>query len=341
MADVRSALNQNRNCEERSTKTLQVIAPGKSVVVDVPTPEPGPNQVVLRVDAVTTCPQWDLHLRHDEPMFVGHKFHYPYTLGQPGHEATGVIAAVGSDVQNVAVGDRVSAWRDPGHGPAGCYAQYALLEADHVIAVPPELPATATASLELAMCVGAAFLVLKSMDAIRDRRFAVVGLGPAGLIALQMAKAEGAREVIGFDVAEKRRELALTIGADATYDPRTAPADQFPARPARPSIDCGIDCVGAKASVEWLMDHTLDVAALFGVQREPYTFDLRHYIGLRLCGYPGHSKEAARYATDLIGSGKLHLEPLITHELPLERYDEGIALLERQEAIKICFRPWE
>ena len=321
-------------------KALHVLAPGRSEVVFVPTPTPGPNQVVVRVEAVTTCPQWDLHLRHDEPMFVGHSFHYPYTLGQPGHEATGTIAAVGADVEGFAVGDRVSAWRDPGHSKPGCYAQFALLEADSVIEVSPDLPATATASLELAMCVGASFLLLRSMDVIRDRDFAVVGLGPAGLIAVQMAKAEGARTVVGFDLAPSRRDLALALGADASYDPRTTSAEQFPARPAKPTIQSGIDCVGAKTTVEWLMDHTSDVVALFGVQREPYTFDLRHYMGLRLCGYPGHSKAAARYAADLIAQRTVRLEPLVTHELPLERYDEGIALLERQEAIKICFRPW-
>ena len=93
------------------------------------------------------------------------------------------------------------------------------------------------------------------------------------------------------------------------------------------------------------MDRTADVVALFGVQREEYTFAPRHWIGkrggLRLCGYPGHSREAAEYAVGLITRGSLDLAPLTTHELPLERYMEGIGLLEQQQAIKICFRPWQ
>ena len=72
-------------------KALQVIAPEDFEIREVPVPIPGPGEVLLRVNAVTTCPQWDLHLRHNEPMFLGHQFHYPYALGQPGHEATGVI----------------------------------------------------------------------------------------------------------------------------------------------------------------------------------------------------------------------------------------------------------
>jgi threonine dehydrogenase-like Zn-dependent dehydrogenase len=325
-------------------KLLQVIAPGESVVLDVPVPTPGLGEVLMRVDAVTTCPQWDLHLRHDEPMFVGHTFRYPYTPGQPGHEATGEIAAIGAGVTGVAVGDRVSAWRDPGHDRVGCYAQYVVLDAANVIAVPADLDAVATASLELAMCVGASFVMLRDMHAVQGRRFGVMGLGPAGLIATQMALAEGATEVVGFDFAPARRELALALGATAVFDPRDDLAARFPVRPHATTIDCAIDCVGAKASVEYIMDRTADVVALFGVQREPYTFDIRHYHGagggLRLCGYPGHSRAAAEYAVDLLERRLLDLQPLATHEMPLERYNEGILLLEQQAAIKICFRPW-
>ena len=296
----------------------------------------------MRVEAVTTCPQWDLHLRHNEPMFPGHPFKYPYAVGQPGHEATGIIEAVGADVTHVKPGDRVSAWRDPGHQVPGCYAQFVILKADGVIPVPAELPFEATASVELAMCVAATFLVLKSMDAIRGRRFGVMGLGPAGLIAMQIARAEGAREVIGFDFSAKRGEYACSLGLDAYYDPREDLATKVPALPNKPTMATAIDCVGAKSAIEFLMDHTSDVVALFGVQREPVSFGPRHFgSGLRLCGYPGHSYAAAEYAVNLIREGKLNLVPLATVNLPLERYNDGIAMLEKQDAIKICFRPWE
>jgi threonine dehydrogenase-like Zn-dependent dehydrogenase len=128
---------------------------------------------------------------------------------------------------------------------------------------------------------------------------------------------------------------------DAAFDPRDDLSASFPARPASPTIDAGIDCVGAKRSVEFLMDRVRDTLALFGVQREEYTFAPRHYLHLRLCGYPGHSRAAAEYAAGLIEAGKLDLAPLVTHHLPLLRYAEGVDLLERQEAIKICFHPWD
>jgi threonine dehydrogenase-like Zn-dependent dehydrogenase len=321
-------------------KILQVTAPREFAILDVPIPTPGPGQVLIRISAVTTCPQWDLHLRHDEPMFVGHRFHYPYPAGQPGHEATGVIEAVGPDVTDLAPGDRVSAWRDAGHHVLGCYAQYVAHDAPNVIKVPAWPSDQALAPLELAMCVGTCFRMLGEMDAVRGRRFGVVGLGPAGMVAVQMAVAEGASEVYGFDPIAPRRELALSIGASACLDPTTDISSQFPMRTAGEGLDCGIDCVGARASVQFLMDHTLDAVALFGVQREEYTYSL-HHGGIRLCGYKGHSRASAEYAVDLIRQGKLDLQPLVSHSLPLERYGEGIDLLEERQATKVCFLPWE
>jgi threonine dehydrogenase-like Zn-dependent dehydrogenase len=100
-----------------------------------------------------------------------------------------------------------------------------------------------------------------------------------------------------------------------------------------------VDCVGAKQSVEFAMDATEDVVALFGVQRQGYTYAPRHGR-LRLCGYKGHFRGSAEYAVDLIQRGKLDLAPLVTHDLPLEGYDEGMELLEARQAIKLCYWPW-
>ncbi len=89
------------------------------------------------------------------------------------------------------------------------------------------------------------------------------------------------------------------------------------------------------------MDVTLETVALFGVQRQDYAFAARHYRspGLKLCGYPGHHREAAEYALKKITSGELRLDKLITHYKEFEEYDEVVRLLKEQEAIKVCFKP--
>lgn len=321
-------------------KILQITAPGQSTILDVPIPEPQAGEVLVRVEAITTCVQWDLHCNHDEPMFLGHKFFYPYTPGRPGHECVGWIEAVGVGVTNVAVGDRVACWRDQGESFQGAYAHYYLNPAPNVIRVPEGLPAQALAPIEMAMCIATVFRMLEGMDALAGRTCGIVGLGPAGLIALQMARAAGATEVFGFDPVAARRELAVTLGADACFDSTTDLSALFPARPAGPRLQTTVDCVGAKQTVEFAMDLTSDVVALFGVQREDFTFAPRH-ASLTLCGYKGHFFESAEYAVKLIEQGKLDLSSLSTVNLPLERYHEGIARLERREAIKVCYWPWE
>lgn len=320
-------------------KILQIGRYPDVTLLDVPAPEAGPGQVVMRVLGVATCPQWDLHLRHDQPMFAGHSFVYPYTPGQPGHEATGTVAAVGEGVTDLKVGDRVSAWRDAGHDRWGCYAEHVLMDAANVIRVPDGLPVEATASVELAMCVGATMLLLRTMGGLGGARVGINGLGPAGLVAAQMARAEGASRVVGFDPHAGRRRLAAERWLDEVYDPTSDLDDTIPLRHVRPVLDVIVDCVGAKRSVEWAMDHASSRVALFGVQREDYTYAPRHYGGLSLIGYPGHSRDAAAYAVSLIADGRLDLVPLITHTMPLADYQRGIDLLEEQQAIKVLFVP--
>ncbi|MDR3710407.1 MAG: zinc-binding dehydrogenase [Capsulimonadaceae bacterium] len=314
------------------------IGEGREVqLLDRPIPQPGPGEALVKIEAVTTCPQWDLHLRHNSPMFEGHRFHYPYAIGQPGHEASGVAAKLGDGVKSLNVGDRVSVWRDGGYG---CYAQYAVVPERDIIRIPGSVSFVGAAPIELAMCVGVTFLMLREMDALRGKRVAVMGLGPAGLVALQMARAEGASQVIGFDLSPERMALALKIGADDAINTREASPARFPSRPTLPSLDTSIDCVGAKGTIEWLMDRTIDTVAVFGVLREEVAFASRHWAGLRLCGYRPHCREAAEYAVDLIERGLLDLEPLVTHRMRLEDYAEAVDLLEQQKAIKVCFEPW-
>ena len=77
------------------------------------------------------------------------------------------------------------------------------------------------------------------------------------------------------------------------------------------------------------------------MQHEDYMFVVRYYLDLVLCGYPPHSREADDYALQLVESGALDLELLITHHLPMTQYRMGIDLLEKQDAIKVSFNPWQ
>jgi threonine dehydrogenase-like Zn-dependent dehydrogenase len=319
-------------------KSLQIIAPGRAEWRDTPIPEPGEGEVLIKVLGVTTCPHWDMHLMDGVPMFPGRPLHYPYTPGQPGHEAMGEVVAFGAGVTGFPIGQRVAAWRDAGHQHAGCYAQYAVLSQENLIAIPKDLPPAAIASLELAMCVQVTFDQLAQLDAVRGTRFGVSGLGPAGLVALQLAIAHGVSEVVGIDPLLDRRELARELGADQAL----APEDDalLAGRTGPLALDAAIDCTGLKASIEFLMDRTRHIVAIFGVLREDVAFGARHWSGLALLGYGSHNRGAAERALGFVRAGQLRLDPLVTHALPFTRYEEGIALLRARKAIKVLFLPW-
>jgi len=321
-------------------KTLQIESPGNAVWTDVSTPEPGPGEVLVKVLGVTTCPHWDLHIMDGEPMFPGHKLDYPYLPGQPGHEATGEVVALGPGVQALEVGDRVVAWQDTGQPRPGFYAQFNAFPEVSLLKIPDRLRIEAIASLELAMCVQVTFDQVTAQGGLEGKRVALSGLGPAGLVAVQMARAYGAEEIVCLDPVDTRHELARTLGATRVEKPEDA---LFPAgRSGDRAFDLGIDLTGVPPSIEFLMDRTRETVAIFGVLRQEVRFGFRHLFGpgLTLMGYGNHNRGAADRALQLVEAGKLDLEALVTETMGLERYAEGVELLRRKEAIKILFTPW-
>lgn len=320
-------------------KALQYLAKGRPEIVELPMPVPGEGQVLLKVRGVATCPHWDLHIMDGISMVPGGTVEYPYTPGQPGHEAMGEIVALGPASKPFSIGAKAALWQDQAGAKQGCYADYVVADIANLLLIPDSLAPEQIASLELAMCVQVSFDQIAHVKSLEGARFAVSGLGPAGLVAVQLAKAYGAREVIAFDPVESRRKLAASLGADRVLDPRNE--DAFPHNRFSPgAIDLAIDCTGLKSSIEYLMHRTVAVVALFGVLRDNVNFGFTHWCrGLHLIGYGSHNRAAAKTALAHIVEGRLKLDPLITTTLPLERYSEGVELLRQQRAIKVCFIP--
>jgi threonine dehydrogenase-like Zn-dependent dehydrogenase len=322
-------------------KALQIMAPGTFELKDVPDPSPGPGEVLVKVLAVTTCPHWDIHILGGKPMFPGGTLDYPYSLGQPGHEACGEIAALGDGVDGLAVGQRVCVWRDRGHHVQGCYAQYVAVDAESAIPVPAELPPESCAAIELGMCASAHLMFAEKLDAVAGKRVGVFGLGPAGLVFLQLARAAGAAEVVGFDPLASRRDLAEKLGAGQVYDPTGSTAAALPKRGQPGCLDSTFDCVGLPAAVHQAMAMTNDLVVLFAVQREPYAFGPEYWSRMVLAGTRPHTREAAEYAVARLADGRLDLGALVTHTMPLEEYGRGVELLKKREAVKVAFLPQE
>jgi threonine dehydrogenase-like Zn-dependent dehydrogenase len=320
-------------------RILQIKSPGHAALIEEADPIAGPDEVVVRIQAVASCPHWDITMMAGRDIFDRPGFpHYPALPGQPGHEMTGVVERVGAGVATFKPGDAVVAWRTMGESKPGYYAEKACVPVADLLPRPANLSAADAAGFEMAMSVAVCFLALPDLA---GQRVAVGGLGPAGMIAVQMAKAAGAARVIGFDLNRERCAFARTLGADDAFDPRSDEGQRFIGRrrrTARHEVDYAIDCSGSAASVQFQLDIVTKGLALFGVPHEAYRFEPRHF-GLTLYGYRGHTIEAASYAMHRVKSGALRLAPLNTVELPLSRFAEGTALLAGQKALKILYRP--
>lgn len=318
---------------------VQINGPSQANWIETPLPAVAASEVLVKVEAVTTCPQWDLHLLAGEPMFPGGTLAYPLPAGQPGHEMAGEIAAVGPQATTFQPGDKVAAWCDPGKIRGGCYAQFVSFAETHLLPLPPGLSARQAASLELAMCVQVSFNQLNACGAIADQRVVISGAGPAGLIAVQMARIYGAKEILALDPLAARRQLAIAAGSDAALEPEAVQDRPAADRPA--GWNTGVDCTGLAPSVRALLSLCQDYVHVFGVLRQEVAFGFAEWRkGLALIGYGNHSRAAAEQALAWMLSGRLDLSLLSTHTLPLREYLRGIALLRAREAVKIRYLPW-
>ncbi len=324
----------------QTMKQLVIAAPGQVEWQDAPVPTPRPDEVLIRVSGVSTCPHWDIHITEGKPMFPGQDLKYPYVPGQPGHEAVGMVVAKGEAVQNLDVGQSVAAWRDTGEARQGFYAQFNVFREVDLLPISEDLEPIRIASLELAMCVEVSFQQLHAFTAMKGKSIAVAGLGPAGLVAIQLARYHGAVAVVGIDPVAERRELARQLGAS---DVRSGAAEDWPAsRTDENAVDLAIDCTGLAPVVEFLLHRTREAVVLFGVVRQDirYNGNLMWGPGVSLLGYGDHNRAAANTAYAAVEADALDLSTLITTTLPMSDYLSGVEQLRQKRAIKVLFDPW-
>jgi propanol-preferring alcohol dehydrogenase len=204
---------------------------GALSVEDVPKPEPGPGEVVVRVEASGLC-HTDIHAAHgDWPV----KPQPPFT---PGHEGVGIVESVGRGVVEVAVGDRVampwlgyacgvcdycvSGWetlcleqKNMGYSMDGGFAEYTKAYARYVVRVPDEIDPFDAAPLT---CAGVTtYKAVKVAGTRPSDLVAVFGVGGLGHMAVQYAAIAGGR-VIAIDLLDEKLELAKELGAEFTIN---------------------------------------------------------------------------------------------------------------------------
>lgn len=315
-------------------RALQITKPFKARIINVDLPKPKDDEVLIRVKAVAMCNQWDLKVYKNERASYMPELQYPLHLGFPGHEGSGIVEDVGKEVFDIRQGQRVVMTEAGGRWTHDLYAEYVVRKRNTVVEVADSIPFEEAAPLELARCVLCAFQLVPCLI---GKTVAIAGLGPAGLLAVQIATLCGAIQVIGIDISYERLEFARNFGLARLINPRkSAEFKQL----LRDKVDIVIDCTGSSASIENSIKLAATHVILFGSPDEKVEFDDSVWLkGLTISNATLHVPQALKLAAKLLESGKINTKMLITKMLPLENYTEGISLLENKKAVKVILVP--
>jgi threonine 3-dehydrogenase len=281
-----------------------------------------------------------------------------------GHEFVGRIERIGAAVQGLSIGQRVSA---EGHVTAGldynsrtgaahiardtkiigvdrdgCFAEFIMMPAYNVWPVAQAIPDAHAAILDP---LGNAVHTVMEAD-VSTKSVVITGVGIIGLMAVTVARAAGAGRIFAVDIDPRRLALAKKLGADESYDGRQG--DGWIAEVAKATRGEGADCLlemsGAASAIDagFRSLRNGGTAALLGIPGRPITFDLTKHVifkGARVLGINGRKMFQTWYQMeDLLLSGRVKLDEIITHQIALEDYAKGFKAMQTGEAIKVVMK---
>lgn len=325
--------------------------PDVLVLEEVPVPQPGPGQVLIRVESAGVNFSDVKRRRNDVYPFPTT---LPYT---PGGEVAGTVEALGDGVEGPPVGTSVFALA--GEDGSTGYAQFALANASGVIPTPPGLSADVASALVIAGST--ALLLLKEAAHLRAGEAVLVqgAAGGVGSYAVQVAKLLGAGTVIGAAGTPEKREAVLALGADHAVD---YTQEGWPERVRKLTGARGVDVVLEMAGGA-TFQQSLSCLAPFGravvygsssgeplrMSREtirdlfydpaPNQSIVAFNLGLWFALRPEAAVGALQALIGYVASGQVEVP--LGHVLPLSQAAEAHRMLEeRRTAGKIVLKPW-
>jgi threonine 3-dehydrogenase len=322
---------------------------GVEYVTDHPDPKATEGHVVVEVAAASLCGT-DRELYEWTPSARAFELDLPVVLG---HEGAGTVVEVGPGVTGLRVGDRVALeshlvcgrcfpcrtgdahtcerTRIVGMHIDGLFAEYTAAPQDVCVKLPDH------ASLEIGALLEAAGVAVHAVQragyAVAGRAVLVSGGGPVGLVLAHLARLMGAAHVIVVEPNAYRRGQAQEIGALAL-----PPGDEVVERcreltGRRGGFDVAFECSGAPAALPPLFEALRRESTLVtvGHPSRPIEIDIAAHVnkkGITLRGIFGRRLwDTWEQTMLLLDSGRLDLEWLITHRMPLGRIDEAVGLL--------------
>ncbi len=317
-------------------------------------PEPGPEDVILAVEAVGVCGS-DLHQWTSSHSW---KVNYPVVLG---HEFGGIIAATGSAVKTWKEGDRVvsetAAVIDPdsplsraglynldptrkgfGYGVDGAMTRFVRVPVRCLHRIPAGL-AMEYAALTEPCCV-AYNAVINNAKIRPGDRVVVLGPGPIGILCAAMARLAGAQvALVGLERDKVRLEKAKAYGCEIIIGDATAWAKQRDGLGADGVIDAAGASAALKAALEIVRPNGWISKVGWGPQPLNFSLDPLVQKNITLQGSFSHNWPVWERVLALLASGQLDLKPILGGIWGLESWHEAFEKMHHGEIVKAVLKP--
>jgi threonine dehydrogenase-like Zn-dependent dehydrogenase len=333
---------------------------GELAVEEVPIPDIGPMEVLVKVDACGICLS-DVHL-------IDRSIPAVISDVTPGHESSGTIARVGEVVQGWNVGDRVTvaggkpcmqcanctagrledclAFNIMGFMYDGAWAEYVVAPFFTISRVPDNVPPEQAAII--ADAVATPYAALSERAALRPgESIGLWGIGGLGTHATQIARILGAGLIIAVDPLESARKRALSVGADIAVDPATEDVQSIVMRETGGvGLDVAVDLVGKNVvlmQMQWCVSRAGRLV-MVGLSMDPLELGpgiLFGVRGLSLLGNIGYRKKHLDELLSLVSRGRLDLSGSISDVISLDEVPDGVRRLSEKEGdpVRIVVRP--
>ena len=324
--------------------------PNEIHVGEVPTPTPGPGEVIVRVGAVGICGS-DLNIA------AGLFPPTPFPI-VPGHEFAGDVVAVGGGVDFVAEGDRVAVdpslfcghcgwcrvgrgnlcddWGATGDTVNGAAAEYVAVPATNCHHIPDHLSFPEAAVVEPLSCAVHAITIAPPRV---GESVLVVGAGTMGLLTGQLLARGGASVLAVVDRKADRLPIAEQLGLGPTF------TDIADARELRPQgYDLVVDATGAPPAIQAAFDAVAKGGRFLQVGVAPPEARLQlspfriYNEEITILGSMAVLHSFAP-ALQLIADGAVQVQPLLTHQLPLESYLDALEAVRQGDGLKVQLLP--
>lgn len=302
-------------------RAVQIMAPGKAELIDMPTPKMAPGKVFTRTLLASICgSDWPI-VTHDRGNMT-----YPLPPGLPGHEVVGVVED--SDTPGFAPGDVVL---DIGYD--GSFREFQLREPEHLLQLPKELPMD---ELLMSQPLGVVVHALRKWKAsVVGQKVVVIGQGTIGQFWTALIKQQGASMIIALDLEDGRLTVGRKMGATHLINPAKADAVQSVLDlTGGEGADMVVEAVGHETTYGWLapMVRMGGSVTIFGLPKKvPTAFDFMALMRRDPTLYTSNRGEKdADFAAarDLIVSGQVYVKPLLTHRMPIDRVYQAHELAE-------------